>query len=354
MGFFDRLVNQFIEIIQWSDAGRDTLVFEFPVYAKEIKNGAQLVVLPGQAAVLVNQGKIADVYGPGQHTLTTANMPILSTLMGWKYGFESPFKAQVFFVSTTNQLDMKWGTPNPIMMRDPEFGPVRIRAFGTYTFAVTDPAKLIYSVVGSNPVFSVDQIAEQLRNTIVARFADFLAEAKVPVMQVASQQDEIAARGRERVQKDFEEYGVSITKFLISNVSLPPEVEAILDKRTSMNIMGDMGQFQQFQQANAIEAAAKNPGAAGAGMGMLVGANLAQGLVQPAAAPQAPARPAAGVPVAAVAGAFCPSCGAQQAPGSRFCAGCGKPTAPQVVACACGAQLASGAKFCASCGKPVA
>lgn len=351
MGFFDRLVNQFIEIIQWSEADRNTLVFEFPVYAKEIKNGAQLIVLPGQAAVFVNQGKIADVFGPGQHTLATQNMPILSTLMGWKYGFESPFKAQVFYVNTTNQLDLKWGTPNPILMRDAEFGNVRIRAFGTFTFAVTDPAKLIYTIVGSNPTFQVDQISEQLRNTIVARFADFLSEAKVPVMDVASQQDEIAGKGRERIQKDFEEYGVSITKFLISNVSLPPEVEAILDKRTGMNIVGDMQKFQQFQTGVAIESAAKNPGMAGQGMGVILGANLAGGMVQNAA-PQAPQ--AAAPAQRPVAGAFCPSCGAAAPPGSRFCAGCGKPMAPQASVCACGAQLAPNAKFCAGCGKPVA
>ncbi len=352
MGFFDRLVNQFIEIIQWSEADRNTLVFEFPVYAKEIKNGAQLIVLPGQAAVFVNQGRIADVFGPGQHTLATQNMPILSTLMGWKYGFESPFKAQVFYVNTTNQLDLKWGTPNPILMRDAEFGNVRIRAFGTFTFAVTDPAKLIYTIVGSNPTFQVDQISEQLRNTIVARFADFLSEAKVPVMDVASQQDEIAGKGRERIQKDFEEYGVSITKFLISNVSLPPEVEAILDKRTGMNIVGDMQKFQQFQAGVAVENASKNPGMAGAGMGVVMGAGFA-GMAAPQ---QAPPQQAAPVQAARAAGAtaFCPACGAAAVAGSRFCAGCGKPMAPQASVCACGAQLAPNAKFCAGCGKPVA
>ncbi|MEM0927332.1 MAG: SPFH domain-containing protein, partial [Planctomycetota bacterium] len=180
MGLFDRLRNELIDIIEWVDDSNHTLVWRFPRYRNEIKNGAQLIVRPGQMAVLVNQGQIADAYPPGHYQLETANMPILSTLMGWKYGFESPFKAEVYFVNTTQLTDMKWGTPNPVMLRDPEFGPIRIRAFGTYSLQATDPKALLRELVGTDQDFQADEITDLLRSMITSSFSQAVAELQIP------------------------------------------------------------------------------------------------------------------------------------------------------------------------------
>lgn len=298
MGIFSKLRGEFIDIVEWLDSSQDTLVYRFERHNNEIKYGAKLVVREGQEAVFVDEGKLADVFPPGTYTLKTANIPILSTLQGWKHGFESPFKAEIYFVKTTQFTDQKWGTKNPIMLRDPEFGPMRLRAFGTYAFKVGDPAALIQEVVGTDGHFSSGDLTDQLRNLIVSRFTDVLAESKLAALDLAANYNELGEFIRERIEEEFGGYGIDITSMLVENISLPPEVEEMLDKRTSMGIIGDLGSYTQFQAAQAMEKAAETPNSgAGQGMGMgmgfamanQMGASMAQ--QQGAAPPPPPTAP---------------------------------------------------------------
>jgi membrane protease subunit (stomatin/prohibitin family) len=269
---WDKITSQLIEIIEWTDDGTGTLVWRFPVRANEIKNGAKLVVREGQSAIFVNEGKLADVFGPGTYTLTTQNLPILATLKGWKYGFNSPFKAEVYFVAMTAFTDLKWGTQNPIMLRDPEIGPVRLRAFGAFAVRVSEPAKFMRTLVGADGRFEIEEILGQLKRTLVARFTNALGQAKVPALDLAGNYDELSRRLLPVLQMDFEEMGLTITKFLIENISLPPEVEKILDKRSEMGLIGNMQAYAAYQAASAIPDAARTPNSlAGAGMGLAAG-----------------------------------------------------------------------------------
>lgn len=280
MGLWDKLKGELIDIIEWLDPSQDTMVHRFERYGNEIKNGAKLTVRESQVAVFVSEGQIADVYNPGMYELKTANMPILSTLKGWKYGFESPFKAEIYFVNTKRFTDQKWGTKNPIMLRDPEFGPVRIRAFGTYEMKVTDAATFIREIVGTDNTFTTEEITKQLRNLIVSRFSDITGESKIPVLDMAANYDELGDYVTERIQPDFTTYGIEVAKLLVENISLPPAVEEALDKRTSMGVIGNLNQYTQFQAANAMEKAAENEGMAGGGMAMGMGFAMANQMGQ--------------------------------------------------------------------------
>lgn len=295
MGLFDKLAGEFIDIIQWTEPSQsDILAYRFPRYNNEIKMGAKLTVREGQAAVFVNEGQIADVFGPGMYTLQTQNMPILSTLMGWKYGFNSPFKAEVYFISTRRWTDQKWGTQNPIMMRDPEFGPVRVRAFGTYAFQVTDPATFLRQLVATDPSFESYEIANQLRNTIVARFVDAIGQAKIAVLDLAGNYEKVGQAALRTITPDLISMGLTLVAFYIENISLPPEVEAALDKRTQMGVLGDLNQYTRFQTANAIGDAANNPGGmAGIGASLAAGAAIAGQMVGGATAGSPPPLPVA-------------------------------------------------------------
>jgi membrane protease subunit (stomatin/prohibitin family) len=280
MAIWDKITGEFIDIIEWLDDSADTMVHRFERHGNEIKYGAQLTVRESQVAVFINEGKLADIYQPGMYTLTTQNMPILSTLKGWKYGFESPFKAEVYFVNTRRFTNQKWGTKNPIMLRDAEFGPLRLRMFGTYTVRVVDAGKFVKEIVGTDGSFTTEEVTEQLRNIIVSRFSDLVAESKIPALDLASNYDEIGKFATDKLHDDFEAYGLDVTTLLVENISLPPEVEAALDKRTSMGIVGNLQQYTQFQAANAMEAAAKNPGGeASGGIGLGMGFAMANQMV---------------------------------------------------------------------------
>ncbi len=277
MSLWDKITREFIDIIEWMEPSQnEILAYRFPRSDNEIKNGAKLIVREGQAAAFVKEGQLADVKVPGMYTLDTNNMPILSKILGWKYGFESPFKCEVYFVSTKQWTDLKWGTQNPIMMRDPEFGPVRVRAFGTYAFKVTDPATFIRECVATDPLFEAYEITNQFRNSIVSRFVDTLGAAQIPILDLVGNYERISKLAQERIAPDLAKMGISLSQFYVENVSLPPEVEAALDKRTQMGVLGNLDQYAKFQSAEAIRDAAKNPGgAAGAGMGL--GAGIAFG-----------------------------------------------------------------------------
>jgi membrane protease subunit (stomatin/prohibitin family) len=281
MGIFDMLRGQLIDIIQWTDDSKDTIVWRFPRNDNEIKNGAQLIVRESQIAAFINQGKLADVFQPGQYTLATANLPILADLQGWKYGFQSPFKAEVYFVSTRTITDRKWGTKNPIMMRDAEFGMVRLRAFGSFAIKVKDAAAFLRQVAGTEARFTVDEIEEQLRDLLVARFADSLGTNKISALDLAGNYDRIGRLVAASIQPDFDGFGLQIVNLVVENISLPPEVEAAMDKRTSMGVIGNMQTYTQFETANAIHDAASNPGGlAGAGAGLAAGYQMANQMGQ--------------------------------------------------------------------------
>ena len=271
MGLFDKLKGEFVDIIEWTDSSNDTIVWRFPRYQNEIKMGAKLTVRESQVAVFVNEGQMADDFKPGMYDLQTQNMPLLSTLKGWKYGFNSPFKAEVYFVNTKQFTNQKWGTKNPVMLRDAEFGPIRIRAFGNYAFRVKDAKKFLKEIAGTDGQFTTDEVTDQLRNLVITRFTDAVAESKIPVLDMASNYDELSKFVGDKIRPEFDELGIEITKLLIENISLPPEVEAALDKRSSMGIIGNLGAYTQFQAANSMEKAAENGNSvmgAGVGMGM--------------------------------------------------------------------------------------
>jgi membrane protease subunit (stomatin/prohibitin family) len=276
MSFLDKLRGELVDIIEWIDDSRHTLVWRFPRYHNQIKNGAKLIVRPGQEAIFVHMGQIADTFGPGTHTLESANLPILSTLQGWKYGFDSPFKAEVYFISTKQVTDLKWGTPNPIMMRDADFGPIRIRAFGTYALQARDPKALLEELVGTDGSFETDEVAELMRSMIISSFADMLGEAKIPALDLAAKYTELSEMLRQKVAERIDdEYGLDLPQLFIVNVSLPEEVEKAMDTRSSMGVIGDMNRFQQYQMGQAMTAAANNPAGGGAAEGMGLGVGLA-------------------------------------------------------------------------------
>lgn len=291
----DFVRGELIDIVEWLEDSTDTMVWRFARPDNEIKNGAQLIVRPAQVAVFVDQGEVADVFSPGKYQLTTRNLPLLSRLRGWKYGFQSPFRAEVVFVSTRQFPNRKWGTKSPVITRDAELGPVRLRAFGTYSVRVHDPIELVRQLVGANATFTIDQIADQLRNLVVARFSDLLGEEQIPVLKLAAAYTELADCVAERVRADFAQYGLEITKVVVESITVPSEVEGALDQRTRMGIIGDIASYAQLQAADALREAARNPnGAAASAVGFGLGFATSQqaGAAAPTpAAPSAVARP---------------------------------------------------------------
>lgn len=277
MSLREFIAGELIDIIEWIDESGDTMVWRFSRPRNEIKNGAELIVRPGQLAMFIDQGHLADVFRPGRHTLTTDNLPLLSSIRGWKYGFASPFKADVLFVNTKQFTNQKWGTGNPVILTDRTLGPIRLRAFGTYAVRIVDPACFVKELVGTNSVFVVDQIDDQLRDLVVAKVSAVLASGQISVLDLAAKYAEVGARVLEEVAAQFQQYGLGITQLVIENVSLPPEVEATLDQKTRMNMIGDLDRYAQLQSADAIREAARNPsGGAAAGVGIGMGAALGQ------------------------------------------------------------------------------
>jgi membrane protease subunit (stomatin/prohibitin family) len=295
MAMMDRIRGEFIDIVEWLDGGRDTIVWRFPRYHNEIKMNARLVVRESQVAVFVNEGTIADAFGPGTHTLTTQNLPVLSTLKGWKYGFESPFKAEVYFVNTRQFTDLKWGTQNPVIVRDPEFGMVRLRAHGAYALRITDARRFLTELVGTDPEFRTEEVAGYLQQLIVSRLTSALATTHASLLDLSAHQEAIGTRLTEALGEQLAPMGLGIPAVIVRNISVPPEVEQALDRRTQMGIIGDLQRYTAFQTANAIEDAAQNPGAAGLGTGMGVGMLFGQRLSGAAGGtgghPQMPVQP---------------------------------------------------------------
>ena len=330
MGLFDVFTSQLVDVIEWKDDSSDTMVFRYDRNGKEIMNGAQLTVRESQVAIMVNEGELADVFGPGRYELKTQNMPILTALKSWKYGFNSPFKAEVYFVNTKQFLDQKWGTSNPVMMRDAEFGMVRLRAHGIYSFRVADPVAFLKEAFGTNAYMSVEGVTGQIKRTLVSGLSDAIAQSKIPALDLAANYDELGQFALQSLSPRIANLGLKLETFVIENISLPDEVEKAMDRRTSMGVVGDLNQYTQFQAAEAIRDAANNPnGMAGLGATMGMGAVMAQ-TMQGAFNPQAAAAPAQqAAPQRAEAAApagetkFCSECGSRIPRTAKVCPECG-------------------------------
>jgi len=386
MGLFNFIKSQFIEVIEWTDSSSQTIVYRFPVENNQIKMGAQLTVRESQMAIFVNEGKIADIFGPGRYTLTTENMPILTVLKSWKYGFNSPFKAEVYFVNTKQFTDQKWGTANPVMLRDPDFGLIRLRAFGTFTFKVADAELFMKEIFGTNQIFDTAFIAGQLKSFIISGLSDMLGEAKIAAPDLASNYDELSEMTENKLQNRFTRMGLELSTLIIENISLPEDVEKAIDERARMNVLENLDDYVKLQTAEAIKEAAGNEGgglaAAGAGMGagMAMAQAMAQSMQQsgrtdkeesknehnqansevsaavqeqdsteaveePAAEPAEMAQSAITIEIVDP----CGNCGHEVRAGMNFCPECGNSV--QDKACTeCGNMLRPGMKFCPDCG----
>ena len=299
MSIFDFLTGEFIDVISWVDDSRDTMVWRFERQGHAIKYGAKLTVREGQSAVFIHEGQLADVFGPGLYVLETNNMPILTTLQNWDHGFQSPFKSEIYFVNTTRFNDQKWGTKNPIMCRDPEFGPVRLRSYGTYSMRVSDPGRFMTEIVGTDGEFTADEISFQIRNIIVQEFSRSLASSGIPVLDMAANTADLGKLVSTAIAPQVAEYGLTLPEFYIENISLPEEVEKALDKRTSIGIVGDLNKYMQFNTAEGMSAPGSAAGSAmAAGMGAAMGIGIAQNAGPWGAAPTPPASPPAAPPAA--------------------------------------------------------
>lgn len=316
MGLFNTLTGQFINVIEWKDPSSNVMVHRFDTNGREIMMGAQLTVRESQAAVMVNEGKIADVFQPGRYTLSTQNMPIMTALQSWKYGFNSPFKAEVYFINTRQFLDQKWGTSSPVMMRDSEFGMIRLRAYGIYAFRVADPTVFLKEVFGTAAYMTTEGVAGQVKRTLVSGLSDAIAQSKIPALDLAANYDELSQYALQTLAPRVEGLGLKLESFVIENISLPEEVEKAIDQKTSMGVVGSLNQYTQFQAAQAIKDAANNPGGAGAMTGISMGAAMAQVMQNTLQQPAAEAAPAGETK-------FCPECGAKIPRTAKFCPECG-------------------------------
>ncbi len=318
MGIFNMLRGQCIDVIEWTNSDRDTMVYKYDMHGKEIMMGAQLTVREGQTAIFVNEGQLADVFQPGRYELQTSNMPIMTALQSWKFGFNSPFKADVYFINMTQFLDRKWGTANPVMMRDAEFGMIRLRAFGIYSFRVSDPTAFLKEVFGTSSLYSTDGVEGQIKRTLVSGLSDAIAESKIPALDLAANYDELGNYAMQSINPKLAPLGLQLASFVIENISLPDEVEKAMDRRTSMGVVGDLNRYTQYQAAEAMREAANNPGGT-AGSGMGIGAGMAMGQMFAQALGQNNTQTAP----AQQGGKFCTECGARLPEGAKFCSNCG-------------------------------
>lgn len=354
MGFIRR---QLLKVIKWDDENTNLIVYRYPMKDRdEIMNGCQLIVAESQVAMLVSGGQIADVYGPGTHKLTTGNMPILTKLASWKYGFDSPFKADVYYVNTKQFINLKWGTASKVPMRDADFGVIRIGGRGSYSFKVEDAPTFMREIFGTNRDYSTNALTDYFRSLIVTSFTNAIGLAAIPALDLPVKYYEIAEKMKEVTEEIFGGMGIQIVTLTVENISVPEEVEKAMDERASVGVMsGSLDEYTQYQTAQAIKDAANNPGggAAAAGVGIGVGVGLGQaiaGSMTGGNAAPAPASTPTPAPTPA-AGGHCPDCGNAVPAGAKFCPNCGKAL-PTVAYCPnCGNSVAAGSKFCSNCGQ---
>jgi membrane protease subunit (stomatin/prohibitin family) len=326
MSLRDFLKKQFIDVIQWTETADGVLAYRFPMQDMEIQNGGKLTVRDSQMAAFVNEGRVADIFAPGLYTLNTHNLPLLTDLMNWDKQFESPFKSDVYFFSTRLQINQRWGTPNPVTIRDKEFGMIRLRAFGIYSYFVSDPRTFYTKVSGTRDLYQVADLEGQLRNTIIGRMSDTFANSGVPFLDMAANQVAVGQRIADLLRPMFTALGLTLDTFVVENLSLPDELQKLLDQRIGMNMVGDLNRYTQFEVAQSMPIAAANEGggAAGIGVGLGAGLTMAQQMMnamkQPSAPPAEPTPPAATPETK-----FCLECGKSIPRSSKFCPECGKP-----------------------------
>jgi membrane protease subunit (stomatin/prohibitin family) len=330
----DFISKQFIDVIDWVEPEDGILAYRYPMQDREIQNGGKLTVRDSQLALFVNEGHAADAFGPGLYTLNTQTLPILTYIRNWDKAFKSPFKSDVYFFSSRIQTDQHWGTPNPITIRDKEFGAIRLRGFGIYSYHIKE-AKTFYSKIsGTRDLYRTADLEGQLRNTIVAKMTDAFAVSQVPFLDMAANQAALGEKIKEQMVPAFAEYGLELDTFVVENLSLPEELQKVLDQRISMNLVGDMGRYTQYQVAQSIPIAAGNEGGGGVGVGAGLGAGVAIGQAMmeavkkgTAGAQESGAAPAAAAPTAAASAEtkFCQECGKSIPKSSKFCPECGKP-----------------------------
>lgn len=320
MSIRDFIKKQFIDVIHWTEPGDGILAYRYPMQDMEIQNGAQLTVRESQMAAFVNEGRVADVFGPGLYTLGTQTLPVLTNLMNWDKLFDSPFKSDVYFFSTRLQVNQRWGTQNPITIRDKEFGAVRLRAFGIYSYWLSDPRTFHTKVSGTREKYEVGDIEGQLRNTIIGRISDAFASSNVPFLDMAANQMELSQTIAEFLKPTFTSLGLTLDTFVVENLSLPEELQKRLDERIGMNMVGDMGRYTQYQVAQSMPIAAGNEGggAAGIGVGLGAGLTMAQQMMNSM-------KPAAPVVAPTSDTKFCQECGKSISRTAKFCPECGKP-----------------------------
>jgi len=329
MSLRDFISKQFIDVIEWVEPEPGILAYQYPMQDREIQNGGKLTVRESQMAVFVNEGKVADVFGPGLYTLNTNTLPILTYLRNWDKAFKSPFKSDVYFFSTRVQTNQHWGTPNPITIRDKEFGAIRLSGFGIYTYHITDPKAFYSKISGTSAVYRAEDIDGQLTNTIVGRMTDAFANSSVPFLDMAANQAALSQKIADTLKPSFTDYGLSLDSFIVENLSLPDELQKILDQRIGMNMVGDMGRYTQYQVAQSIPIAAGNEGGGAAGVGAGLGAGVAMGQAMMDAIKQAgspgggTASAAGGAAAAGVDTKFCTNCGKPIQRASKFCSECG-------------------------------
>jgi len=328
----DFISKQFIDVIDWVEPEDGILAYRFPMQDREIQNGGKLTVRDSQLALFVNEGHAADAFGPGLYTLNTQTLPILTYIRNWDKAFKSPFKSDVYFFSSRIQIDQHWGTQNPITIRDKEFGAIRLRGFGIYSYHIKE-AKTFYSKIsGTRDLYRTADLEGQLRNTIVAKMTDAFAVSQVPFLDMAANQAALAEKIKEQMIPAFAEYGLELDTFVVENLSLPEELQKVLDQRISMNMVGDMGRYTQYQVAQSIPIAAGNEGGGGVGVGAGLGAGVAIGQAMmeavkkgTAGAQESGAAAAAPTAAASAETKFCQECGKSIPKSSKFCPECGKP-----------------------------
>jgi len=350
MSIRDFARSQYIEIIEWVDEGKDIIIHKFPDEDREIKMNAQLIVRDSQVAIFLNEGQLADVFTPGRYELSAKNIPVLSRLKGWKYGFSSPFKADVYFVSTKQFISKKWGTANPVLMRDPELGVIRLRAFGKYGFRITNAKLFFKEISGTNSIYTTDGVYDHLRSRLVSVFSDIVGKAKLPVVDMVGNYNALGSAVLENSRANFESIGVEISSFVVENIALPPEVEKYVDKKSSMGVVGDMKAFTEFQVADSIPDAATNPGGvAGLGAGFVMGKKIADTMMG-SETKQGGASNDKNIEMDAKK---CNECDMDNPSQAKFCVGCGNNLTEGILCKTCNTKLPEGAKFCFSCGKSV-
>jgi len=372
MGLFSFIKKQMLDVLEWKDSSKDVLVYRHPMDKREeIMNSSTLVVRESQVALFVHKGEIADVFGPGTYKLNTENIPFLTKMLSLPTGFNSRIKAEVYFINTKQFMGQKWGTQNPIMMRDADFGTIRLRGFGTFSYKVDDAKTFMREVFGTNPIYRVEDLSVECRAILVSNITDAIAEAQVPALDLAANYKEIGNKIVEVSQPEFTKMGLKLCKVVVENLSLPEEVEKVLDERSKLGILGDkMATFTQYQSAQAIRDAANNPSGgnmAGIGVGLGAGATMGNLFANSMATVKDEAPKRACIKCGASIGPrvkYCPECGSSQTEscpkcgeavhkGTKFCTNCGEQLVKEKTCPKCGKVLKSNAKFCPECGEKV-